>query len=78
MQEPYTPVGYLAARIPLIELLKLKHPDNEKPEDACDVCEGDDIKKKWTAWDVCEGKKKLQYLLISYYYAEKYHFSSLG
>ncbi|KAM6472618.1 guanine nucleotide-binding protein-like 1 [Liasis olivaceus] len=44
IQEPYTPVGYLASRIPVQALLKLRHPDAEhgKPE------------PPWCAWDVCE------------------------
>uniref|UniRef100_A0A8C6X0T0 Guanine nucleotide-binding protein-like 1 n=1 Tax=Naja naja TaxID=35670 RepID=A0A8C6X0T0_NAJNA len=44
IQEPYTSVGYLANRIPVQALLKLRHPDAEpgKPE------------PPWCAWDVCE------------------------
>ncbi|XP_048345621.1 guanine nucleotide-binding protein-like 1 [Sphaerodactylus townsendi] len=44
IQEPYTSVGYLAVRIPVQALLKLRHPDVEpsKPEPL------------WCAWDVCE------------------------
>ncbi|XP_003217991.1 guanine nucleotide-binding protein-like 1 [Anolis carolinensis] len=44
IQEPYTSVGYLASRIPIQALLKLRHPDAEhgKPE------------PPWCAWDVCE------------------------
>ncbi|XP_015746236.1 LOW QUALITY PROTEIN: guanine nucleotide-binding protein-like 1 [Python bivittatus] len=44
IQEPYTSVGYLASRIPVQALLKLRHPDAEhsKPE------------PPWCAWDVCE------------------------
>ena len=29
VQEPYSPVAYLAQRVPLIELLRLDHPDPE-------------------------------------------------
>ncbi|XP_060127200.1 guanine nucleotide-binding protein-like 1 [Zootoca vivipara] len=44
IQEPYTSVGFLASRIPVQALLKLKHPEAEhgKPE------------PPWCAWDVCE------------------------
>lgn len=44
IQEPYTSVGYMAVRIPVQALLKLRHPDAEhgKPE------------PPWCAWDVCE------------------------
>ncbi|KAK6469967.1 guanine nucleotide-binding protein-like 1 [Huso huso] len=48
IQEPYTSVGYLAERIPIQELLKLKHPDAEESR----------LKEReappWTAWDICE------------------------
>nr|XP_014430719.1 guanine nucleotide-binding protein-like 1 [Pelodiscus sinensis] len=44
IQEPYTPVGYLAVRIPIQALLKLRHPNSEegRPE------------TRWCAWDICE------------------------
>uniref|UniRef100_H2ZWZ7 Guanine nucleotide-binding protein-like 1 n=1 Tax=Latimeria chalumnae TaxID=7897 RepID=H2ZWZ7_LATCH len=44
IQEPYTSVGYLAVRIPLHQLLKLKHPDAEEGQH----------QTPWCAWDVCE------------------------
>ena len=34
VQEPYSVVGYLAARIPLVDLLRLDHPNPECLEDA--------------------------------------------
>nr|XP_039263931.1 guanine nucleotide-binding protein-like 1 [Styela clava] len=40
VQEPYTPVGYLASRIPIVKLLGITHPNKES---------------EWTAWDICEG-----------------------
>ncbi|XP_063722720.1 guanine nucleotide-binding protein-like 1 [Symsagittifera roscoffensis] len=40
VQEPYTPVGFIADRLPLVEMLGLKHPQGEG--------------EQWTAWDVCE------------------------
>ncbi|XP_070531725.1 guanine nucleotide-binding protein-like 1 isoform X2 [Ptychodera flava] len=47
VQEPYTPVGYLAQRIPLTSILKLKHPNDETTEKgAC--------APQWSAWDICE------------------------
>ncbi|CAM5105107.1 unnamed protein product [Natator depressus] len=44
IQEPYNAVGYLASRIPIQALLKLRHPNTEegKPE------------TRWCAWDICE------------------------
>ncbi|XP_006275314.1 guanine nucleotide-binding protein-like 1 [Alligator mississippiensis] len=44
IQDPYTAVGYLAARIPIQTLLKLRHPD----------AEGNQLKTQWCAWDICE------------------------
>ncbi|XP_051899706.1 LOW QUALITY PROTEIN: guanine nucleotide-binding protein-like 1 [Pristis pectinata] len=48
IQEPYTSVGYLAARIPVQKLLKLRHPSlgAEGPEEQAQA--------KFTAWDICE------------------------
>jgi ribosome biogenesis GTPase A len=43
VREPYTPVGYLAARIPLVQLLGLSRKD-------------DDQTQPWSAWDICVGK----------------------
>lgn len=40
VREPYTPVGYLAARIPLVQLLGLSRKD-------------DDQTQPWSAWDIC-------------------------
>ena len=56
MKEPYTSIGYLAERIPLVDLLQLTHPDgmitqdttiNPMPESKGSVL--------WTAWDICDG-----------------------
>ncbi|CAK8675232.1 unnamed protein product [Clavelina lepadiformis] len=46
VQEPYTPVGYLASHIRLVDLLKLQHPSKS---DAAS-----DEQLEWTAWDICE------------------------
>ena len=48
VREPYTAVGYLAERIPLISLLSLHHPDYGKEEG--------ETEEKWTAWSVCDGR----------------------
>lgn len=45
IQEPYTAVGYLAARVPVQALLHLRHPEAEDPE----------AEHPWCAWDICEG-----------------------
>uniref|UniRef100_A0A8C0G0A9 Guanine nucleotide-binding protein-like 1 n=1 Tax=Chelonoidis abingdonii TaxID=106734 RepID=A0A8C0G0A9_CHEAB len=44
IQEPYNAVGYLASRIPIQALLKLRHPNAE---------EGKPV-TRWCAWDICE------------------------
>lgn len=41
VREPYTAVGYVAQRLPLIDMLQLKHPNADESE-------------AWTAWDICE------------------------
>ncbi|XP_062904203.1 guanine nucleotide-binding protein-like 1 [Mobula hypostoma] len=48
IQEPYTSVGYLAARIPVQKLLKLQHPraTGEGSEEQAQA--------EYTAWDLCE------------------------
>lgn len=45
IQEPYTAVGYLASRIPVQALLRLRHPEAEDPS----------AEHPWCAWDICEG-----------------------
>lgn len=47
IQEPYTSVGYLAVRIPVQKLLKLKHPDAEQNPHSKE-------EHPWRAWDICE------------------------
>ncbi|XP_067830104.1 guanine nucleotide-binding protein-like 1 [Heptranchias perlo] len=48
IQDPYTSVGYLAMRIPIQKLLKLKHPNEEEQQS------GEQAEAKFTAWDICE------------------------
>ncbi|XP_033643321.1 guanine nucleotide-binding protein-like 1 [Asterias rubens] len=47
VQEPYTAVGYLAQRVNLVPILKIKHPlYGNKP--------GKEELEEWSAWDICE------------------------
>ncbi|TPX60128.1 hypothetical protein PhCBS80983_g01995 [Powellomyces hirtus] len=46
VQEPYTAVAYLAARVPLDKVLALHHPDQEDLEDP--------EMWQWSAWKICE------------------------
>ncbi|KAJ3046059.1 Guanine nucleotide-binding-like protein 1 [Rhizophlyctis rosea] len=46
VQEPYTAIQYLAERVPLEEILRLRHPDQEDDDD-------DDV-APWSAWKMCE------------------------
>ncbi|KAK9761931.1 hypothetical protein K7432_012793 [Basidiobolus ranarum] len=39
VQEPYTAIKFLAERVPIEDILVLKHPEN---------------KDSWSAWDICE------------------------
>lgn len=52
VQEPYTSVGYLAARVPLVDLLQLVHPATRDDSDG----EGGTKEEShpWSAWDVCD------------------------
>ncbi|XP_065917035.1 guanine nucleotide-binding protein-like 1 isoform X2 [Dysidea avara] len=53
VREPYTAVGYLAERVPLIKLLQLQHPNPPSGEQESMV---------WTAWDICDAwANKKQY-----------------
>ena len=53
VQEPYTAVGYLTARIPLFDLLQLVHP---LIRDGYGEGGVGDKNPPWSAWDVCDGK----------------------
>uniref|UniRef100_A0A7N4NMT0 Guanine nucleotide-binding protein-like 1 n=1 Tax=Sarcophilus harrisii TaxID=9305 RepID=A0A7N4NMT0_SARHA len=44
IQEPYTSVGYLASRIPIQTLLRLRHPE----------AQDSGHEPPWCAWDICE------------------------
>ena len=54
VQEPYSVVGYLAARVPLVHLLQLVHPLNRDDSDR-EGGVGDTV-HPWSAWDMCDGK----------------------
>lgn len=43
VREPFTAIGYLAERVPLVETLKLKWPYEDEPEVV------------WSAWAMCDG-----------------------
>ncbi|KAK2165506.1 hypothetical protein LSH36_49g06051 [Paralvinella palmiformis] len=50
VREPYSAVQYLAERIPLPELLHVRHPEDEK---------GDSAKEyRWSAFDICDAWAK--------------------
>ncbi|KAJ3056691.1 Guanine nucleotide-binding-like protein 1 [Rhizophlyctis rosea] len=44
VQEPYTAVKYLAERVPIEDILGLKHPDVDNENDV----------PPWSAWNICE------------------------
>ena len=46
VREPYSTVGYIAERLDIPRLLKLKHPEDEEKRTV-----------KWTAMDICYGEK---------------------
>ena len=69
VREPYTSVGYLACRVPLVRLLGLRHPNPDDPgprhrSTHGGAHEGQRRKEEemfdgqlWTAWDVCDGER---------------------
>lgn len=62
VREPFTIVGYLAQRVPLVEILKLKHPAEEyeskeqleEEEEEAQIT-APSTTHVWTAWDICDG-----------------------
>ena len=56
VQEPYSVVGYLAARVPLVHLLQLVHPANREDSDGKEGMAAE--QHPWSAWDLCDGKKE--------------------
>ncbi|XP_071947764.1 guanine nucleotide-binding protein-like 1 [Antedon mediterranea] len=47
VQMPYTAVGYLAQRIPVVNLLKIRHPSDDASSESASSTQ-------WSAWDICE------------------------
>ena len=47
MQEPYSTIRYLSERVPVIEQLKLTHPNEEKEWSPLDLCEAWSIKRRY-------------------------------
>lgn len=59
VKEPYTSIGYLAARWPVIQQLQLIHPtDNEDLNDEEKRHTAGKSSHPWSAWDVCDGSIK--------------------
>lgn len=52
VQEPYSVVGYLVSRVPLVDLLQLVHPLNREDADNEGGVRSHD--HPWSAWDVCD------------------------
>lgn len=52
VQEPYSVVGYLAARVPLVHLLQLVHPENREDSDGKGGMAAGE--HPWSAWDLCD------------------------
>ncbi|XP_019849904.1 PREDICTED: guanine nucleotide-binding protein-like 1 isoform X1 [Amphimedon queenslandica] len=67
VKEPYTSIGYLAERVPLVELLQLSHPEEEKMEEGDTVggaiaTVSSESSLNWTAWNICDAwAEKKQY-----------------
>lgn len=54
VREPFTAIGYLAERVPLVETLKLKWPYEDEPEVV------------WSAWAMCDGMCILIIFIIKF------------
>ena len=52
VREPFTIVGYLAQRVPLVEILKLKPEEYEPKKEGKEKATTTHL---WTAWDICDG-----------------------
>ena len=59
VREPYTAVGYLAERVPLVSLLSLRHPDADTTRPDL----RDNVDREWSAMDVCDGGYKIDGLV---------------
>lgn len=51
LQEPYSPIRFLAERIPVVDILKLKHPVESHNEKV----------NEWSPLDICEGILKTNF-----------------
>lgn len=47
LREPYSAVGFLAQRIPLQNILNLKHPESDYNDQDNEI--------KWSSYDICDG-----------------------
>ncbi len=69
MREPYTAVGYLASRVPLVSMLHLVHPEDDGATkkvpgasksvsaESCGASFASKEELVWTAWDICDGEE---------------------
>lgn len=51
LQEPYSAIRYLSERIPVAQILKIKHPEAEREQDA----KAEFKQLEWSPLDICEG-----------------------
>ena len=55
LQEPYSAIRYMAERIPIISILKIKHPNEETSKQDAKDNKWSNSENEWSPLDICEG-----------------------
>jgi ribosome biogenesis GTPase A len=55
LQEPYSAIRYISERIPIVCILKLKHPEIENNKEEAKDNKWSDREYDWSPLDICEG-----------------------
>ena len=55
LQEPYSAIRYMSERIPIVSILKIKHPNVESKTQEAKDNKWSDTENEWSPLDICEG-----------------------
>ena len=55
LQEPYSAIRYLSERIPIVSILKIKHPNDEENKHDAKENNWSPKESEWSPLDICEG-----------------------
>ena len=55
LQEPYSAIRYMAERIPIVSILKIKHPNDETNKNDAKENKFSAQESEWSPLDICEG-----------------------